>query len=455
MPRKRRDETNPTAAHRPGGNNHKLTKAAEVTDSPASSYANGTVEDDVLDRARDYVPLAEPAATAVALAESPEGEALYQELRAMEYEASLSPDADDTALALDIADDLDSLPIEDPAQPAVLVPLEDDNAAKAVHVPAIPASRKPRFAVDDVDEDEVEEPELDEEGRPVIDLDHLANADPGFVTDPARLYLREISHAPLLKGEQELELARLISSGDVEATQTFVLANLRLVVSIAKKYVGRGLSLLDLIQEGNMGLMRAVHKFDPSRGFKFSTYATWWIRQAILRAISEHARTIRLPAHIGEAMGKIAHVSQEISQREGRPATPEEIGAAMGMAPDRIRDILRAAQTPVSIDAPVGDDSDENQLKDFISDTESATPEEEASHEVLKGQLQTSLEEMLTPREKIVLQMRFGLGDGHQYPLEKVGEVLGVTRERVRQIESEALRKLRQPGFTERFRDYI
>jgi RNA polymerase primary sigma factor len=454
MPRTRRDNPESETARQSSGNNHKSKTPAEVNGSPAHSYANGTVEDAVLDRARDYVPLAEPAATAVALAESPEGEALYRDLKAMEYEATASPDPEDTALALDIAVELDSLPIEDPAQPPVLVPLEDENEAKAVRVPAIPVSRKPRFAVDE-DLDKDEEPEIDDDGHPVIDLDHLANVDPGFVTDPARLYLREISLAPLLKGEQEMELARQIASGDVDATQKFVLANLRLVVSIAKKYVGRGLSLLDLIQEGNMGLMRAVHKYDPSRGFKFSTYATWWIRQAILRAISEYARTIRLPAHIGEAMGKISHVSQEISQREGRPATPEEIGEAMGMAADRIRDILRAAQAPVSIDAPIGDDNEENRLRDFIGDTESATPEEEASHEVLKDQLQTSLEEMLTPREKIVLQMRFGLGDGHQYPLEKVGEVLGVTRERVRQIESEALRKLRQPSFTERFRDYV
>ena len=277
----------------------------------------------------------------------------------------------------------------------------------------------------------------------------------GGTEDAVRLYLHNIGRVALLTREDEVRLAKRVEQNDMAAKSALIEANLRLVVSVAKRYQGKGLTLLDLIQEGNMGLMRAVHKYDPTRGFKFSTYATWWIRQAILRSISEHARTIRLPAHIGEAMGKISQVSQEISQREGRPATAEEIGEAMGIAPERIREILRAAQAPVSIDAPVGEESDENQLRDFISDVDSATPEEEAGHELLKDHLQTSLEEILTPREKIVLQMRFGLGDGHQYPLEKVGEVLGVTRERVRQIEAEALRKLRQPALTERFRDYL
>jgi DNA-directed RNA polymerase sigma subunit (sigma70/sigma32) len=363
--------------------------ASNLSASPANSVVNGTLEDELLDRARDYVPLAEPAATAFALGESVEGEHLYQDLKAMEMESMADPDPQDAALQdLPAPDEMEALPI------ATNGPVRGTNGKRlvdeedeAVPVPARPSGRKrTSYALSD---DEDEEPEIDEEGRPVIDLDHLAAVDPTSVTDPVRLYLREISHAPLLKGEQELDLAHRIADGDVEATQHFVLANLRLVVSIAKKYVGRGLSLLDLIQEGNMGLMRAVHKYDPTRGFKFSTYATWWIRQAILRAISEHARTIRLPAHIGEAMGKISQVSQEISQREGRPATAEEIGEAMGIAPERIREILRAAQAPVSIDAPVGEESDENQLRDFISDIDSATPEEEASHELLKDHLQS------------------------------------------------------------------
>jgi len=394
---------------------------------------------------------AEPAATAKALADSPEGEVLYQDIKEMEHESLTNPDIENVLLEMPATEDVEALPIATTIERLAKVSKEsEDDHVPAPKVPLRPASRRRTvLSLDGDDEDDDEEESL------VTSIDALADLDPGFVTDPVRLYLREISHAPLLTGEQELEMARKIAEGDVAATQKFVLANLRLVVSISKKYVGRGLSLLDLIQEGNMGLMKAVHKFDPSKGFKFSTYATWWIRQGILRSISEHARTIRLPAHIGEAMGKIAQVSQEISQRMGRPATPEEIGEATGMTGDRIREILRAAQAPVSIDAPIGEDSDENQLRDFIGDDEAATPEEEASHELLKDHLALTLEQVLTPREKIVLQMRFGLGDGHQYPLEKVGEVLGVTRERVRQIEVEALRKLRAPSLTERFRDYL
>ncbi|MBF6613248.1 MAG: sigma-70 family RNA polymerase sigma factor [Chloroflexi bacterium] len=359
------------------------------------------------------------------------------------------PDPEDALLGIAAAEELDALPIVEPIEAGGISIQHDgeeqphDGRHRSIRVANV------RRNSTNIEDDEDDNEDID------TSLDKLSRLDPSFVSDPVRLYLREISAAPLLSGEQELELARKIGEGDVEATQKFVLANLRLVVSIAKKYVGRGLTLLDLVQEGNMGLLRAVHKFDPGRGYKFSTYATWWIRQAILRAISEQARTIRLPAHIGEAMGKIAHISQEISQRLGRPARAEEIGEAMGMSGARIREILRAAETPVSLDSPVGDEADENQLQNFISDDEAATPEEEATRELLKDQLETALEEVLTPREKIVLQLRFGLGDGHQYPLEKVGEHLGVTRERVRQIEAEALRKLRQPALTEKFRDYL
>lgn len=432
----------------------KRGKGARSTDDTNGNAQAAKINEEVAElmfgAAPGYEPPPEPAATAIAMQESPEGEKLYRDIKKMEIESIEDPDAEDSLLDAAIATGaVDTLPIEDHDDLPRAVRMERDDydeEAPRVRVPLRPG----RTALDINEEEEIEvSPDVDS------DLDHLAKTDPSFVTDPVRLYLREISHAPLLKGEQELELAQRISDGDVEATQKFVLANLRLVVSVAKKYVGRGLTLLDLIQEGNMGLLRAVHKFDPSRGYKFSTYATWWIRQAILRAISEQARTIRLPAHIGEAMGKISQVSQEISQRLGRPARAEEIGKALGMTGERIREILRAAEAPVSLEAPVGDESDENQLHNFISDSESATPEEEASHELLKDQLETTLEKVLTAREKIVLQMRFGLGDGHQYPLEKVGEMLGVTRERVRQIEAEALRKLREPALTERFRDYL
>ena len=204
-----------------------------------------------------------------------------------------------------------------------------------------------------------------------------------------------------------------------------------------------------------MGLMKAVEKFEYRRGYKFSTYATWWIRQAILRAISEQSRTIRLPAHIGEAMGRVSQVAQDLNQKLGRPPRPEEIGAELGLEGTRVREILRAAQTPISLEAPMGDEADDNQLLDFISDESASSPEEVASNTLLKEQMADVLEDVLTERERIVLQLRFGLGDGHQYPLEKVGEQLGVTRERVRQIEAEALRKLRSPALTAKFRDFL
>jgi RNA polymerase primary sigma factor len=366
----------------------------------------------------------EAEATQRADAESPEGEVLYQEIKRMEAQAAAAPDL--------------AIPLVDPS------PLPDD----ALHL-AAPASTGTRSVPTPTADDD------DDEDEGWDNSDEIAGVDPSYVTDPVRLYLREISRTTLLNAEQDLALARAINEGDYEATQKFVLANLRLVVSIAKKYVGRGLTLLDLIQEGNMGLLRAVHKFDPGRGFKFSTYATWWIRQAILRAISEQSRTIRLPAHIGEAMGRVSQVAQDLNQKLGRPPRPEEIGAELGLEGSRVREILRAAQTPVSLEAPMGDEADDNQLLDFISDETSTSPEEVATHSLLKEQMADVLEDVLTERERIVLQLRFGLGDGHQYPLEKVGEQLGVTRERVRQIEAEALRKLRSPALTAKFRDFL
>jgi RNA polymerase primary sigma factor len=454
MPRRPREQHPSRGSGSNGAKpNRKSRGSRNGVPSAMKAVITATPENAGLDAALDYMPPAEPAATLIARSEDPEGEHLYQDIKAMEYESIQDPDPADVVVqaALDDASPEDALALL-PMQ-SDLVPFKDDDESPSAGSGSTSAVRGPRRAPRSIDDEEDED--LDMDGDGVLDLDQLSHLDPTLIDDPVRLYLREISKAPLLKSDQELDLAHKIADGDVESTQKFVLANLRLVVSIAKKYVGRGLSLLDLIQEGNMGLLRAVHKFDPSRGFKFSTYATWWIRQAILRAISEQARTVRLPAHIGEAMGKISQTTQDLVQKLGRPPTAEEIGQALGMTGTRIQEILRAAQAPVSLEAPIGDEGEENQVRDFVSDTDSATPEEEAAHEVLKDQLATTLEEVLTPREKTVLQLRFGLGDGHQYPLEKVGEQLGVTRERVRQIEAEALRKLRAPALTERFRDYL
>ncbi|MDQ2809000.1 MAG: sigma-70 family RNA polymerase sigma factor [Chloroflexota bacterium] len=374
-----------------------------------------------------------------ATAESPEGEALFQELKRMETEA---------ATGADLINLVESPLAGLSAEADIGLPVASDLSLPAASDQLPAAARSLPGAAPVVGDEDEEPPWADEEAA-------MRQVDPAYVTDPVRLYLREISRAPLLSSQQEFALARAIAAGDLEATQKFVLANLRLVVSIAKKYVGRGLTLLDLIQEGNMGLLRAVHKFDPARGFKFSTYATWWIRQAILRAISEQSRTIRLPAHIGEAMGRVAQVSQDLHQKLGRAPKAEEIGKELGIEGSRVREILRAAQTPVSLEAPVGDESEENQLRDFVRDETSAAPEEMAAQSLLKQEMADVLDDVLTERERIVLQLRFGLGNGHQYPLEKVGEHLGVTRERVRQIEAEALRKLRSPRLTERLRDFL
>jgi RNA polymerase primary sigma factor len=276
--------------------------------------------------------------------------------------------------------------------------------------------------------------------------------DETHTADAVKTYLRDIGAHPLLSHDEEVELARRVEAGDVEATQRFVLSNLRLVVSIAKRYVGRGLPLLDLIQEGNIGLMRAVQKFNWRRGLRFSTYATWWVRQAITRAIADKSREIRLPAHIMEQTTKVTKALQALSQELNRDPTPEEIAPRADLPATRVRELLSYLPRPVSLDAPIGRDAD-NTLAEIVPADERG-PEECAACEVLKTEMETVLSGALTERERLVLQMRFGLGNGHIYSLEKVGEQLGVTRERVRQLEKQALEKLRRPGVAEQLSAY-
>lgn len=273
------------------------------------------------------------------------------------------------------------------------------------------------------------------------------------MNDPVRMYLKEIGRVPLLNADQEIDLAKRIENNDDEAKQELAEANLRLVVSIAKRYVGRGMSFLDLIQEGNMGLMKAVDKFDYRLGFKFSTYATWWIRQAITRAIADQARTIRIPVHMVETINKLIRIQRQLLQDLGREPTPEEIGAEMDMSTDKVREILKIAQEPVSLETPIGEE-DDSHLGDFIEDKDATSPEQHASYELLKEQLEEVLD-TLTDREENVLRLRFGLNDGRTRTLEEVGRVFGVTRERIRQIESKALRKLRHPSRSNQLKDFL
>ena len=285
-----------------------------------------------------------------------------------------------------------------------------------------------------------------------VKLENLA-VDKTVSSDPVRMYLREIGKVSLLKAPEEVSLAKRAEKGDQAAVDQLIGANLRLVVSIAKKYMGRGLSFLDLIQEGNIGLMRAVEKFDWRRGFKFSTYATWWIRQAITRAIADQARTIRIPVHMIETIHKFNRVQRKLEQELERPPKPEEIAKEMGIEVEKAREIIKISQEPTSIEAPVGKEED-SRLKEFIPDTDIESPFDAASYELLKGHLDEVLQ-TLNPREQKVLELRFGLKDGRPRTLEEVGKEFGVTRERIRQIEAKALRKLRHPSRSKKLRDYL
>ena len=273
------------------------------------------------------------------------------------------------------------------------------------------------------------------------------------IDDPVRMYLKEIGKVPLLNATEEIELAKLMQTGDIEAKKRLAEANLRLVVSIAKRYVGRGMLFLDLIQEGNLGLIKAVEKFDYTKGFKFSTYATWWIRQAITRAIADQARTIRIPVHMVETINKLIRIKRQLLQELGRDATPEEIALEMEMEPEKVREILKIAQEPVSLETPIGEEEDSH-LGDFIPDDEVQAPSDVATFTLLREQLSAVLH-TLTDREQKVLRLRFGLDDGRARTLEEVGKEFEVTRERIRQIEAKALRKLRHPSRSKKLKDYL
>ena len=306
---------------------------------------------------------------------------------------------------------------------------------------------------DDFEEEEPDLEDLEEVEDIKVDDASFAVIDGVNVDDPVRMYLREIGKIPLLTYEEELELAQKVLDGDEEAKKKLSESNLRLVVSIAKKYVGRGMLFLDLIQEGNMGLIKAVEKFDYTKGYKFSTYATWWIRQAITRAIADQARTIRIPVHMVETINKLIRTSRLLLQRLGREPSPEEIAEELEMPVERVMEIQKIAQDPVSLETPIGEE-DDSHLGDFIQDDDSPAPQDAAAYTMLKEQLEEVMN-TLTPREAKVLKLRFGLEDGKARTLEEVGKEFDVTRERIRQIEAKALRKLRHPSRSKKLKDYM
>ena len=300
-------------------------------------------------------------------------------------------------------------------------------------------------------EDDIEA-ELDGFDKPE-NMEKILASEGLMIDDPVKLYLKEIGRVPLLDADREADLARRMSEGDEKAKKELVEANLRLVVSIAKRYVGKGLFFLDLIQEGNLGLMKAVSKFDYTKGYKFSTYATWWIRQAITRAIADQARTIRIPVHMVETIHKVTKVQRQMLQEKGREVSATEVAKEINMNPYKVREIMKIAQDPISLETPVGEEEDSH-IGDFIEDQESPAPAEAASYELLREQLNEVLH-TLTPREEQVLRLRFGLEDGRQRTLEEVGQQFNITRERIRQIEAKALRKRRHPSRSKKLRDYL
>ena len=306
--------------------------------------------------------------------------------------------------------------------------------------------------MEDIPPEELEESEFTEEELDIEKLEQSVPEGTGL-EDPVRMYLKEIGKVPLLSSEEEIELAKRIELGDENAKQKLAESNLRLVVSIAKKYMGRGLQFLDLIQEGNLGLIKAVEKFDYRKGYKFSTYATWWIRQAITRAIADQARTIRIPVHMVETINKVTRISRQLVQKLGREPLPEEIAKEMDIPVDKVREILKVAMEPVSLESPVGEEEDSH-LGDFIQDDNIKAPAEAATLMLLKEQLDEVMES-LSDREQQVIRMRFGLEDGHPLTLEQVGQYFNVTRERIRQIEAKALRKLKHPSRSKKLKDYL
>jgi RNA polymerase primary sigma factor len=361
-----------------------------------------------------------------------------------EEDVDLAPEIEelddlDQAIELFLAHDVDIVDDDEDAARAQ----EDEDIESSIH--AMETESAP--LVDLPDESEVSGARL----RRVQEVAKAAERGEAAEVDTITAYLREIGRVPMLSHAQEIDLAKRIEAGDKEAVQQFVLANLRLVVSIAKRYVGRGLSLLDLIQEGNIGLMRAVQRYDWRRGHRFSTHATWWIRQAISRAVADKGRAIRLPVYVNTALNRVRRERQRLVQEMGRDPTEQELADALGMDVERLHELEAAPGAPISLELPVGED-EEQELGDVLADENSTSPEEVATTRTMKQEVQDVLEDVLTPRERLVLQLRFGLGSNHTFPLEQVGRKLGITRERVRQIEAGALAKLRNPKVLERLR---